>query len=631
MRSLIPIVIAIALASCEKSEDAPTSLEAGPESISYSREIRPLLIDNCVQCHADLPLHAPLSWDLLHSHSTHQTPGRLQEWVNSGSPIDGHWAFAPITSSKAKSLNDFVLPDSVPLDQARQAPPPSFNASIEQLIAGDLLEDNASALFTGYFRKGEDTPAFRLSKAARGFLGLRFDCAQCHDHPSEPISTGDYQTLLSLFTTPFDHQRLATGLRPPIHVSIDEKTRSHLDELLHELDTLRKPPFPDPAAYQSWLGNQGDLPQIPGLVAAYSFDQNRLTNLAPNSPVKEHGENLTTEPGVHGMGLRLNSSSRFDLTGTGITDETVPFSISLWVQPGPTPPVDASLVTIGPPDRGFQLRVSDGKIQARWTRAWPQIAIGATSKIPLLAPSRWGHIVVTSDGSRSAKGIEIYFNGHAIDSLPFGDRLIKPILTSPQPVSFHGNTSLLDEIQLFDHALTPIAATHLFDGRSLTGAFNSKEGLTEFYARLQSRNDTPRRTLIAQITHRVRQLEAGLPEYLVMRHQPFELPTSSPESLPFLRANNRLEFARNLNQNLLARVMANEVWRSHFGTPLTHDFGYSGALPDHPELLEWLAAKLTELEFKPNQLAGLIQRSELWRRSWPHHPDQRAQCPRTSN
>ncbi len=48
---------------------------------------------------------------------------------------------------------------------------------------------------------------------------------------------------------------------------------------------------------------------------------------------------------------------------------------------------------------------------------------------------------------------------------------------------------------------------------------------------------------------------------------------------------------------LAARVAVNHIWRWHFGSPLvatTHDFGRNGALPTHPELLDWLAVELME-------------------------------------
>ncbi|MCX7422100.1 MAG: DUF1549 and DUF1553 domain-containing protein [Planctomycetia bacterium] len=48
---------------------------------------------------------------------------------------------------------------------------------------------------------------------------------------------------------------------------------------------------------------------------------------------------------------------------------------------------------------------------------------------------------------------------------------------------------------------------------------------------------------------------------------------------------------------LMARVQANRIWQRHFGRGIvatTENLGVSGAVPSHPELLEWLAAELAE-------------------------------------
>jgi hypothetical protein len=69
---------------------------------------------------------------------------------------------------------------------------------------------------------------------------------------------------------------------------------------------------------------------------------------------------------------------------------------------------------------------------------------------------------------------------------------------------------------------------------------------------------------------------------------------------------------------LTARVAVNHIWMRHFGTPLVAsvaNFGLAGKKPTHPELLDWLAAELTETKWSMKHLHGLIVTSRTYRLS----------------
>ncbi|MGE3778186.1 MAG: DUF1549 domain-containing protein, partial [Pirellulaceae bacterium] len=83
--------------------------------------------------------------------------------------------------------------------------------------------------------------------------------------------------------------------------------------------------------------------------------------------------------------------------------------------------------------------------------------------------------------------------------------------------------------------------------------------------------------------------------------------------------SGRLQLARWITgpgSHLTARVMANRIWQYHFGRPLVatpSDFGFRGAAPTHPELLDWLAGQFIESGWSLKAMHRLIMRSQTYR------------------
>ncbi len=69
---------------------------------------------------------------------------------------------------------------------------------------------------------------------------------------------------------------------------------------------------------------------------------------------------------------------------------------------------------------------------------------------------------------------------------------------------------------------------------------------------------------------------------------------------------------------LPARVMVNRVWHYHFGRGIVatpSDFGFNGAPPSHPELLDWLAASYVANGWRLKPIHRLIVLSAAYRQS----------------
>jgi hypothetical protein len=76
-----------------------------------------------------------------------------------------------------------------------------FGDMVQELIASDgLWTDHPSTNFiTVTFQEGHVSPERLAARIARAFLGVRLDCAQCHNHPFEQWTQKDFHGLAAFF------------------------------------------------------------------------------------------------------------------------------------------------------------------------------------------------------------------------------------------------------------------------------------------------------------------------------------------------------------------------------------------------------------------------------------------------
>jgi hypothetical protein len=113
-------------------------------------------------------------------------------------------------------------------------------------------------------------------------------------------------------------------------------------------------------------------------------------------------------------------------------------------------------------------------------------------------------------------------------------------------------------------------------------------------------------------------VQPGFPEIL----QPVETSANTvAEGFQGETSGRRLALARWLTQPdhpLTARVFVNRVWHHHFGRGIVEtlgNFGHSGSLPSHPELLDWLAVDFIDHGWSLKRLHRQIMLSTAYRQS----------------
>lgn len=129
-------------------------------------------------------------------------------------------------------------------------------------------------------------------------------------------------------------------------------------------------------------------------------------------------------------------------------------------------------------------------------------------------------------------------------------------------------------------------------------------------------------------------LDTLRPSFVLLRgdYESYGEPVSpaTPEAiLPYSQAypQNRLGLANWLfdkENPLTARVFVNRIWQQLFGVGLVStpgDFGMQGALPTHPELLDWLSVDFMENQWDIQELLRVIVLSSTYRQSSTVQPD----------
>jgi len=110
----------------------------------------------------------------------------------------------------------------------------------------------------------------------------------------------------------------------------------------------------------------------------------------------------------------------------------------------------------------------------------------------------------------------------------------------------------------------------------------------------------------------------GVPSVLTDGKTPFVVTPPWPGAH---KTGARLELARWVvrpENPLTARVWVNRLWQQHFGSGIVataDNLGRSGAVPTHPELLDWLALQLVERGWSSKAIHRLVMTSNTYRQS----------------
>ena len=360
---------------------------------------------------------------------------------------------------------------------------------------------------------------------------------------------------------------------------------------------------------------------------------------------------------VAAQAVRISKEGIAELADAGDFDADQPFSCATWIR---LPANDVKGAIVARMDdrngyRGWDFWVEGRRVGMHLAHHWSDDAIKVVSKERLPA-NRWVYVAVTYDGSKKASGVEVFIDGRPqktnvrADSLKHSIRATVPLKIGQRHSSSPLSGAALQDLRIYDRsldagevdalakstryaALVAKAAEERTDAEkgelyewwlsSLDPAYMAER--KELDGLERERNAIDARGTIAHVMQEKSEPATAYVlfrgEYDQRREQVFP---DTPEALPAFPEDfprNRLGFARWLllpEHPLTARVTVNRFWQEVFGTGLvatTGDFGVSGQLPSHPELLDWLAVDFRESGWDVKRFFKLILMSGTYRQS----------------
>ena len=514
----------------------------------------------------------------------------------------------------------------------------------------------------------------RTETTSQVWLGLTANCAVCHDHKFDPVPSRDFYRMSAFFNNttvgPMDgnipNSPPIISLPPADARGRGQVLAKELAAAKQQLEARRQSARAD---FDKWLaqGNAAELAAVPseGLALHAPLSETSGTSL----PIVIDGKPqqvalqapLAFEPGhVAAQALKVAPPGGPELAA-GDFDKDQPFSFGAWVKlPQKASGAIFSRMDEASKYRGWDLWAEQGRVGTHLIHQWPEDGLKVVTNEPVPAET-WVHLLATYDGSAKAGGVTIYVNGKPQPARPQADAL-RGSIRATVPLAIGRRTPgsplalSIADLRIYRRVLAPREVEQLAAGTRaawllakpaaqrtaaekdevyplwLANVDRGYRGLAARVAALEKEQaDIIARSTIAYVMQerpgpaKAHVLYRG--EYDKRRDEvtadTFSCLPPMPPELP----KNRLGLAQWLvrpEHPLTARVTVNRFWQEVFGTGIvrtTGDFGVSGELPSHPELLDWLAVEFRESGWDVKRLFRLMVTSATYRQSAAATPE----------
>ena len=515
----------------------------------------------------------------------------------------------------------------------------------------------------------------RTETVSQVWMGLTTGCAVCHDHKFDPISQREFYSLAAFFnnTTQAAMDGNISNTPPIITVPKPEDREkweavsASLKEMRGKLEARKKEARGE---YDKWL-SEAKVEQLAALVPTEGLKLHAPLNEGKGDSLKliVDGQERTTEIksgfdwvangkiGTKAFAIKIGDHP-LEVPEAGDFEKDQGFTASAWIKVTKRNQTGAILARMdvgGNGYRGWDLWLQADKPGMHIINAWQTDALKVVGKTPL-QPNQWNHVCVTYDGSGKAAGVRVFVNGvqQAVDveadQLKSTIRTNVPLTIGQRSKSERLQNVVLQDARVYGRALanseieqltrtpqavellakpadkrTPQEVNELFDWWLVTLDAPFRELNGQIATAQQDEVAIKSRGSIAYVMNE--KSEEAL-AYILFRGEYDKrkdpVKPSTPAALPAFPAEtpvNRIGFAKWLLQPehpLTARVNVNRFWQEVFGTGLVKtagDFGITGELPSHPELLDWMAVEFRESGWDIKKFFKLVLMSNTYRQS----------------
>src|SRR5262249_19032793 len=127
------------------------------------------------------------------------------------------------------------------------------------------------------------------------------------------------------------------------------------------------------------------------------------------APATSHGTTLHFERGVRGKSAKFDATQHVETPLSGFKPDAA-WTVGLWLLPEGPLGCPLSLIEPTGQRRGLEMIWAKGLLKVHLVNRWGVSLIELSTTRPMTT-KQWHHVVVRYDGSRKAKGLQVFVDG----------------------------------------------------------------------------------------------------------------------------------------------------------------------------------------------------------------------------